>query len=220
MAKHLLKIATAVVSATLLATLAGCMRGGTSHVPPIHIVQDMDFQPKLVTQAKVDFEGWSDHRAMRRPVHDAFGKTIVVAQGELPNPALAHRDANNAFVTQNPLPLDTKITALGRQMSVLERGQERFNIHCAICHGLSGQGGNDPKQAHGLVGRRWPVAIPNMHFVEGPGKDNRVPLMPDGEYFEVITYGKGTMPAYGARISPEDRWAIVHYVRALQSLSK
>ena len=69
-----------------------------------------------------------------------------------------------------------------------------------------------------MVGRVWPVTIPNFHFVEG--KDNRVPMMPDGEFFEVITYGKGTMPAYGPRISVEDRWAIVHYVRALQNLSK
>ena len=47
-----------------------------------------------------------------------------------------------------------------------------------------------------------------------------MPSLTDGELFEVISVGKGTMPAYGARLSPEDRWAIVHYVRALQSLSK
>jgi mono/diheme cytochrome c family protein len=71
-----------------------------------------------------------------------------------------------------------------------------------------------------MVGTLWPAVIPNFHFQAGEGKDNRVPTMADGEFFEVITYGKNTMPAYGARISPEDRWAIVHYVRALQSLSK
>jgi mono/diheme cytochrome c family protein len=61
--------------------------------------------------------------------------------------------------------------------------------------------------------------IPNFHFVEG--KDNRVALLSDGEVFEAISTGNGkTMPAYGARLSVEDRWAIVHYVRALQSLSK
>ncbi|MBM3960644.1 MAG: cytochrome c, partial [Planctomycetes bacterium] len=68
--------------------------------------------------------------------------------------------------------------------------------------------------------RRWPAAVPNFHFQPGEGKDNRVANLSDGEYFDTITNGKGTMPGYGARMSVEDRWAIVHYVRALQSLSK
>ncbi len=86
-----------------------------------------------------------------------------------------------------------------------------------MCHGYTGQGGNGAA-GHGLVGRRWPVVIPNFHFVEGA--DNRVPNAPDGEYFEVITNGKGTMPGYAARLSVEDRWSIIHYVRVLQSLSR
>ena len=146
---------------------------------------------------------------MRLPVGDGNGRTAVVARGSLPNPDLANKDANNAFKTKNPVPASD---------AVLQRGRERFDIHCAICHGYTGQGGNDPLTGNGLVGRRWPVVIPNFHFVEG--KDNRVANLVDGELFEVISYGKGTMPAYGARISPEDRWAIVHYVRALQRLSK
>lgn len=201
-----------LASFALATTLTSCMRGGISHQPPVHLVLDMDFQPKLRAQAKADFDGWQDGRAMRLPVADSFGKTLVVARGSLPDPKLAHRDANNAFVKTNPLPVS---------QAVLQRGQERFDIHCAVCHGYTGQGGGGKGQettAHGLVGRRWPVVIPNFHFVEGA--DNRVPQMPDGEYFEVITYGKGTMPAYGARIPVEDRWAIVHYVRALQHLSK
>ncbi|HEX5052621.1 MAG TPA: cytochrome c [Planctomycetota bacterium] len=206
--------------AASIAGLSGCMRGGISSEPPVHLVLDMDFQPKLRAQSEASFAGWSDKRGMRVPVADSFDKTLVVARGSLPEPALANRDAKDAFVTSNPVRLDRKFTHLGRQQTVLERGQERFNIYCAVCHGYSGQGGNDKKQGHGLVGRRWPAPIPNFHFQPGEGKDNRVPLMPDGEFFEVITFGKGTMPAYGARISPEDRWCIVHYVRALQKLSK
>jgi mono/diheme cytochrome c family protein len=103
---------------------------------------------------------------------------------------------------------------------VIDRGRERYDIYCAMCHGYSGRGGNG-KLAHGLVGKQWDVAIPNFHVSTKEGADNRVPNMPDGEYFETITTGKGTtMPAYGARLSVADRWAIVHYVRALQSLSK
>ena len=217
---------TLMRASLLLATVAiastSCMRGGTSSAPPVHLVQDMDFQPKVKAQSRTTFAGWTDHRGMRLPIADSFGKTLVVPHGPAPDPNLpnlAHRDASNQFVKKNPLPLTTKMVHLGREVSVLERGRDRFNIYCAVCHGYTGQGGNDPKQGHGMVGRKWPVVVPNFHFVEG--KDNRVPLLADGEVFEAISTGNGkTMPGYAARISVEDRWAIVHYVRALQSLSK
>lgn len=204
--------------------LASCMRGGISTDPPVHLVLDMDFQPKLRPQAESKFEGWADHRASRLPIVDPYdqsslGRSLVVAQNSLSDPRLAWRDANNQFVTKNPLAANATVINGGKQQTVIERGRERFDIHCAICHGLSGQGGIGPT-GHGLVGRRWPVAIPTFHFQSGEGKDNRVAQLPDGELFEVMTYGKGTMPAYGARISAEDRWAIVHYIRALQQLSK
>jgi mono/diheme cytochrome c family protein len=198
--------------------LVGC-RGDISATPPVHLVLDMDFQPKLRTQSTAEFEGFADHRAMRMPVGDGFGNTWVVARGSLPNAKLAHKDAAGKFVSTNPLAADAKVKHLGRETTVIERGRERFEIFCAVCHGHSGQGGFGP-QGHGLVGRRWKVAIPNFHFDPAPGKDNRVPMLSDGELFDVITNGKATMPSYGARISPEDRWAIIHYVRALQTLSK
>jgi mono/diheme cytochrome c family protein len=215
------KILLAIASLTLLA-LNSCdkFRGFPSEKPPVHLVLDMDFQEKIRAQSEHEFAGWTDHRGARRPVADTFGNTLVVARGSLKNPALAHRDANNQYVTENPLPLDYKFMVSGREMSVIDRGRERYDIYCSMCHGLSGQGGNG-KQGHGLVGRFWQPAPPNFHFNSKENADNRVPLMPDGEYYETIMTGKGTtMPAYGARISVEDRWAIVHYVRALQSLSK
>ena len=215
---------SSLLLALLGAALAGCMRGGISSEPPVHLVLDMDFQPKLKSQAEANFAGWADHRASRLPVHDPvstdpLGKTLVVARGSLPDPKLANRDASGNFVKTNPLKTTDKVVHGGRETTVIERGRERFEIHCAICHGYSGQGGNGPA-GHGMVGKLWPAVIPNFHFQPGEGKDNRVPLMPEGEYFEVITFGKNTMPSSGARLSPEDRWAIVHYVRALQSLSK
>ena len=197
-----------LIALALLGAFAAC-RGGISDTPPVHLVLDMDFQPKLKAQSESHFEGWTDHRGMRVPPMDANGRTAVVARGAMPKPELNNRDASNAFVTKNPVAATAEVLAQGRKV---------YDINCAICHGYSGQGGNDPQQGHGLVGRRWPVAIPNFHFVEG--KDNRVASLPEGEYFEVITNGKGTMPAYGARIAVEDRWAVVHYIRALQNLSK
>ena len=222
--RSLLKTLTLAGCAVAMATLASCdidaFRGFPSDKPPIHPVLDMDFQPKLVAQAESEFEGWHDHRAARRPVHDTFGETLVVAQGSLLDAKLSNRGANNAYVTSNPLSLEHEFFVRGKPMSVIDRGRERFEIYCSVCHGYSGRGGNTTA-GHGLVGRRWPAPIPNFHLnPEGDAAANRVPNMPDGEWFEVITNGKGTMPAYGARISVEDRWAIVHYIRALQSLSK
>jgi|GEM_PF-3001014 len=208
-----------LLAATL--ALAGCedFRGVPSERPPIHPVLDMDFQPKVRAQSELEFDGWKDHRGARRPVADAFGRTLVVAKGSLPDAALAHKDANGQYVTENPLSLDHKFTVRGKDMSAIDRGKEQFEIYCSVCHGYSGLGGNGPG-GHGAVGRRWPVAVPNFHVNRTDGADNRVAELPVGDIFETITTGKGTtMPGYGARISVEDRWAIIHYVRALQSLS-
>ncbi|MGZ3705530.1 MAG: c-type cytochrome, partial [Bdellovibrionota bacterium] len=38
----------------------------------------------------------------------------------------------------------------------------------------------------------------------------------DGHLFYVITKGQGVMPSYAQQIQPKDRWAVIHYVRALQ----
>ncbi|MEC7726634.1 MAG: hypothetical protein VYD05_14030, partial [Planctomycetota bacterium] len=67
--------------------LAGCedFRGFPSEKPPIHPVLDMDFQPKVRAQSEHEFEGWKDGRGARRPVADAFGNTLVVAKGSLPD---------------------------------------------------------------------------------------------------------------------------------------
>jgi mono/diheme cytochrome c family protein len=158
---------------------------------------------------------------MRLPVTDPVsmdptGKPLVVARGSLPMRA-GPQGRRQRVREDQPAALDRKLNVLGREVSVIDRGRERFEIHCAICHGYTGQGGNDAETGHGLVGRRWPVNDPELPLPDRRRRRQpRRQLMADGEYFEVITNGKGTMPAYGARISPEDRWAIVHYLRALQ----
>jgi mono/diheme cytochrome c family protein len=85
---------------------------------------------------------------------------------------------------------------------LLQRGQERFNINCAVCHGPVGLGNGITTQ-YGLVG------VANFH-------DARIRTMPDGQIFNTITWGKNTMGAYGSNITVEDRWAIISYIRALE----
>ncbi len=91
---------------------------------------------------------------------------------------------------------------------LIKRGQERFLIHCAVCHGESGYGGQG-EIAHGIVGRYGMIGIANYH-------EDRIRNMRDGEIFNTITNGKNTMSSYAHQIKVQDRWAIVAYIRVLQ----
>jgi mono/diheme cytochrome c family protein len=84
----------------------------------------------------------------------------------------------------------------------MERGQQRFNITCAMCHGAAAMGNGIVKQ-HGLA------TVVSL-------QDDRIRKMSDGEIFNTITNGKNTMMAYGPNILVADRWAIIAYLRALQ----
>ncbi len=87
-------------------------------------------------------------------------------------------------------------------MAVLERGQERYEIFCAPCHGFAGYG-------DGMIVQRGFSPPPSFH-------DERLRNVPVGYFFDVITNGFGAMYSYRDRIPPDDRWAIISYVRALQ----
>jgi mono/diheme cytochrome c family protein len=96
---------------------------------------------------------------------------------------------------------------------LLARGQERFAIYCAPCHGLTGDGKGM------VVCKREKMSDPceSRGFPPLPSyQDARLRQMPDGQLFATISHGVRTMPAYGAQIPRSDRWAIVAYVRALQ----
>ena len=86
----------------------------------------------------------------------------------------------------------------------LDRGQERFDIYCSVCHGKTGYG-------DGMIARRGfnKPAPANYH-------QDRLRQAPAGHFFDVMTNGWGAMPAYAQQVSVEDRWRIVAYIRALQ----
>jgi mono/diheme cytochrome c family protein len=85
---------------------------------------------------------------------------------------------------------------------LMQRGHERFNITCAMCHGQTAAGNGITKQ----YGMATVVSL----------QDERIRKMSDGEIFNTITNGKNTMGAYGPQVTVEDRWAIITYIRALQ----
>ncbi|HEX8423580.1 MAG TPA: cytochrome c [Pyrinomonadaceae bacterium] len=84
----------------------------------------------------------------------------------------------------------------------LDRGQERFEIYCAMCHGATGYG-------DGMIVRRGFRRPPSFH-------DDRLRGENVGHFFDVITNGWGAMPDYAQQIPVEDRWKIIAYIRALQ----
>jgi mono/diheme cytochrome c family protein len=84
----------------------------------------------------------------------------------------------------------------------MERGQQRFNITCSMCHGATAAGNGITKQ-YGLA------TVVTL-------QDERIRKMSDGEIFNTITNGKNTMMAYGPNVIVPDRWAIIAYLRALQ----
>ncbi|HJQ67896.1 MAG TPA: cytochrome c [Blastocatellia bacterium] len=85
---------------------------------------------------------------------------------------------------------------------VMDRGEERYNIFCSMCHDRTGGG-------FGMVVRRGYRRPPSFH-------EDRLRQAPAGYFFDVITNGFGAMPDYSAQITPRDRWAIAAYIRALQ----
>jgi mono/diheme cytochrome c family protein len=99
------------------------------------------------------------------------------------------------FVTRIPITLDRE---------AINRGEERFNVYCSLCHGRAGDG----KGMIALRGFRRDQ-MPSFH-------QDRLRTAPPGYFFDVMTAGLGTMPSYAGSISAEDRWKIVAYIRALQ----
>jgi len=161
-------------------------RGQKFSESPVQIIPDMDDQPKVLYQASSEF--FSDGRGGRMPVEGTIPYGSLSGDDYYDTGTMGERWGNGIPVTIDE--------------ASMSRGQERYGIYCAVCHGATG-GGNGIVTEYGLVG------VANFHT-------NRFREMPDGQIFNTITQGKGLMKGYGSKISREDRWAIVAYLRALQ----
>jgi mono/diheme cytochrome c family protein len=104
------------------------------------------------------------------------------------------------LVTSFPNDIDEFPVPVTKEL--VDRGQDRFNIYCIVCHGPLGNG-------DGMIVRRGFPQPPTYH-------DDRLRNAPVGHFFDVITNGWGRMNSYAAQVSPPDRWAIIAYIRALQ----
>ncbi len=175
-------------------------RVAQSDQPRIHLIADMDNQPRYKTQQAHPL--FADGRELRP---QAAG---TIARGDLrEDPHFYEGKVAGELATT--FPPQVQITE-----PLLRRGQERFNIYCAPCHGLGGAGdGIVSQRAIKLETSGWvpPSAI---------ATDPLVVERPHGHVFNTITNGIRTMPPYGDQIPVVDRWAIVAYVRALQRSQK
>lgn len=99
--------------------------------------------------------------------------------------------------------------SLSIDQAFIDRGEQRYNIQCAACHGLAGNGdGLVAQRAQQVSGASWTPPT-NLHT-------EAVVTQPVGRIFDTITNGRRKMPGYAEQIPPEDRWAIVLYIKALQ----
>lgn len=177
-----------LVLVVLAGALAGCSLRPGPNSPPIQVHPDMDNQPKYKAQAASPF--FADGRASHLPVEG------TIARGQLKeDDALFTGKTGGEYVKTIPLPINE---------ALLRRGQERFNISCAPCHGRTAYG-------NGMVAQRANGALvpANLH-------EERIRQVPDGYIFDVITNGVRTMQSLRHQIPEQDRWAIIAYVRALQ----
>jgi mono/diheme cytochrome c family protein len=148
--------------------------------------QDMQDEPKFFPQRGTTF--YTDGRSVRPQVANTVARN--------------QRDEGSYFYTGlvngkegDGLPIDLT-------PETMARGEERFNIYCTPCHSRVGNG-------DGMIVQRGYRPAGDFHT-------ERLRNAPLGHFFAVITNGYGAMPDYSAQVTPEDRWAIAAYIRALQ----
>ena len=194
---------------SLLLTIAAVavlgFRGEKRTNEPWEIFPDMVRQMKVRAQAPLNF--FADGRGPRMPING----TVPIGY-EMPK---STPPGGNGEAHSFGFSVGTDYTDTGKMGTnwgtgipipvtpqLLQRGHERFNITCAMCHGATATG-NGITKSYGLA------TVVTL-------QDDRIRKMSDGEIFNTITNGKNTMMAYGPNIPVQDRWAIIAYLRALQ----
>ena len=183
----------------LVLSLAGCERG----------VHEMYEQPKYkpLTPTELFADGNSSRpqvpgtiaRSAGASAGSSSGRDGAVTLARAPGPTIGVDASGRPLapgkepVYSNPFPTTPEL---------LQRGRERFNIYCAPCHSLAGDG-------DGMIARRGFPTPPSYHT-------DRLRNAPDSHFYQVISNGYGVMYSYADRVAPPDRWAIVAYIRALQ----
>lgn len=222
-------MALAIGLALVVGPLGGC-RGERSDNPPRQFFPDLDDQLKVKAQTKNTFyseftdpkTGERFGRSMREPVPGtvAFGAkpfaSMIAGVDFAKRPRYLQED--QAFYTGRGPDgeLIEYMPAEWLTPELFAKGRENFNIYCIVCHGGTGDG-------DGMVGRLWANALPSFHaeqYQHGGGEKSL-----DGHIFDVIRNGvpnpggpyEYRMRPYASKVTVEESWGIVFYIRALQA---
>ena len=181
--------------------------------PPWQVFPDMDDQDKYLPQRSSSFfeDGRADrpvpdgivHRGIEIDIKNVFADDFSADQfGDDPKTIAL----NTGLDTDGNL---YKGFPIGINDDNLTLGQEKYTLYCAVCHGVAGDG-NGPTKAFNL---------PAANFFD-PARAVSAPGKPEGGIFKVLTEGVGGgatgMVAFNDRLSPNERWAVILYIRALQ----
>src|ERR1043166_5538479 len=146
----------------------------------------MNWDSKLRPDSESEF--FSDHR-LERPMIPG-----TVARG--------HLQADATLSTGRVGDELTTVSPVSVTIALMQRGQQRYDIYCATCHGRLGDG-------DGMIVRRGFSRPKSFH-------DDTLLTAPVGHIFDSMTRGFGRMASYSTQLSVHDRWAIAVYVKALQ----
>lgn len=170
---------------------------------------DMQDQPRYKAYKKSDF--FNDNRSSRNLPDGTVARGFLkddkaLHTGKIDNPdpnaqvQTTTTSTGNTLVTSFPNAIDEFPVPVTKEL--VDRGQDRYNIYCIVCHGPVGAG-------DGMIVRRGFPQPPTYH-------DDRLRNAPVGHFFDVMTNGWGRMNSYSDKLSAADRWAVVAYIRALQ----
>ncbi len=138
-----------------------------------------------------------DQSMERQPRYDTYAPAPIFPNGSSaqtpPEGTISQSETSRQKALSTPPPVTE---------ALLQRGKERYDIFCAPCHGLDGDG-------DGIVVKRGFPAPPSYH-------SKALMQAPASHFLDVIANGYGVMYSYGDRVPPADRWAILAYIRALQ----
>jgi mono/diheme cytochrome c family protein len=174
--------------------------------------RDMQDQPKMKPFRGSTF--FADGLSGRQPIEGTIPRGFLRTDteyftgkkstqfGQPAQPGQSVQSVSGQTPTTNAFADDVDTFPFPITKETVQRGRERYEIFCSVCHGLTGNG-------DGMVVRRGFRRAASFN-------DDRLRQAPVGHFFDAITNGWGAMPSYSSQIPVQDRWAIIAYVRALQ----